>query len=153
MKTCLKIKISSKEQWPLFQRTWIQFPASIPWLTAIYNSRPKESNTIFRPLQALGTHKVHRQTYGGHTHTHTIKKLKSRPGPPWVLSCPVSRNSLTPTFQPSELLRANSLRLELLLPVPLWCEKWRGRGESEGGIESSRDSKGPMVSPLVTLWG
>lgn len=60
---------TGQEPWLLSQGTWVQFPSSSWWLTAISNSSSRLSDTLFWPFQAPVTNLVQTYTQGNHSHT------------------------------------------------------------------------------------
>ena len=60
--------LGDQKQLLLTQRTWVQFQASTWWLTTIYSSSSRVSNTLFWPLRAGDTHAVPIPTWGSNTH-------------------------------------------------------------------------------------
>lgn len=56
--------------WLLCRMSWVQLPAPTGLLTSTWNSRSRESDALFRPLQAL--HTMHSRTCRQNTHKHII---------------------------------------------------------------------------------
>lgn len=81
----------------LLQRTEVGFPAFTWWLIIISNSSSRGPDTLFRPLQAPGTHVIH--IYKHRQNTHKIKNSKKRkkltPNPVYLMVSPGLYGSYT----------------------------------------------------------